>query len=117
MKLNFIGIGIIVLIIGVITLSGCTQTPGSNNTITIQNSSFNPDQLNVTIGTAIYWVNKDSVPHKVVSDNGVFESPNLNPGDNFDYTFNNVGEYRFHDDLNPSMKGTITVYNPKPQTP
>jgi plastocyanin len=114
MKLNFVGIGIIVQVIGVITFSGCTEIPGSNNTIIIQNSTFNPNQMNVTIGTAVYWVNRDSVNHTVVSDSGVFESKILEPGNSFHYNFDKEGEYTYHDGLNSSITGKIIAYNPKP---
>ena len=111
MNLNFIGIGIILLVIGVITFSGCTQEPKINDTILIQNSTFNPNTMQVRAGTPVTWVNQDNSTHKIVSDTGAFESPTLNPGDTFDYTFINGGEYNYHDGIKTSMKGKIIVQN------
>ena len=94
------------MLIGVIALSGCTQ---NQNAIIIQNSTFNPNQKNITTGTTVTWINNDSKPHKIVSNDGVFESGTLNPGDKFDYAFYGVGEFGYHDALNSSMTGKITV--------
>lgn len=92
MEISIARIGIIILMIGVITFSGCTEIQTKENTITIQNSTFNPKELTINVGTAVYWVNNDSIPHKIVSDNGTFESQTLNSGDKFHYNTNNVGD-------------------------
>lgn len=110
MKSNFVIIGIILLLIGVITFSGCAQYP---NTIIIQNSTFNPPEKNITAGTTITWINNDSVTHTVVSDTGTFQNITLNPRERFDYTFYGEGEFTYHDSVNPSMTGKINVARPK----
>ena len=109
--MNFIGIGIILLIIGVITFLGCTQEPKVNDTILIQNSTFNLDTMQVRAVAPVMRVNQDNSLHKIVSDTGAFESPTLNHGDTFNYTFSNVGKYNYHDGIKTSMKGKIIVQN------
>ena len=79
--MNFIGIGIILLIIGVITFSGCTQEPKVNDTILIQNSTFNLDTMQVRAVAPVMRVNQDNSLHKIVSDTGTFKSPTLSHGD------------------------------------
>lgn len=111
MKSNFIGIGIIALLVGIVALSGCTQSQQNvpANTVYIQNFAFNPTSLTVKAGTTVTWVNKDSTTHTVISDNGAFPSGDLNPGSNYTYTFNKTGTYPYHCSIHPSMTGTVTV--------
>jgi len=106
MKLNFLAIGIILLVIGIIAFSGCAQ---NQNTVTIQNSTFNPPQKNIAAAATVKWINNDSAPHKIVSDTGMFESQTLNPGDSFEYSFYQEGTFNYHDALNSSMTGKIIV--------
>lgn len=60
----------------------------------------------------ITWINKDSTPHHVVSDTGLFDSGNLNKGQTYNYTFYQAGNYSYHCSIHPSMTGTIFVYPP-----
>ena len=115
MKLKYTGIGIVILILGIVAFSGCTQnqqtTTGQNapNTVIIQNFAFNPDTLTVPVGTTVTWINQESTPHDVVSDTGAFTSPSLNTGANYTYTFNQAGEYPYHCGIHPSMKAKVIV--------
>ncbi|MGB9978000.1 cupredoxin domain-containing protein [Methanobacterium sp.] len=111
MNVNFIGIGIILLIVGVIAFSGCTQNPEVTNTVIIQNSTFSPNPIHLEAGTEVTWINQDNASHKIVSDTGDFESPTLNKGDSFNHAFYDDGEYNYHDGINPSMKGKVIVQN------
>ncbi|WP_424355656.1 cupredoxin domain-containing protein [Methanobacterium sp. MBAC-LM] len=108
MNLNFIRIGIILAFIGVILVSGCTQEK-QTNTITIGNSTFKPNPMYVTSGAMVRWTNQDSTPYKIISDTGNFESPTLNKGDTFTYTFDKKGEYNYYDGLNSSIRGRVIV--------
>lgn len=104
-NINFIFLGIL-LIIGIVAVSGCTS---QSSTVTIQNMAFNPSTLHITGGTTITWINKDNIAHQVVSDTGLFDSGILAPGDSFNYTFNQAGDYPYHCSIHPSMVGIIVV--------
>jgi plastocyanin len=106
MNRNFIAIGIL-LVLGVVAVSGCTSQ--SSNTVTIQNSSFSPATLNVPMGTIVMWINKGNSTQDVISDSGIFNSGNLTNGMSYNYTFNQSGSYPYHSSINPSMTGTIVV--------
>ena len=108
MNLNFIKIGIILLVVGVISVSGCTHEK-QTTTINIENSTFKPNPMHVKTGTIVRWTNQDNTPHKIVSDTGNFESPDLNNGDTFTYIFDRKGEFSYHDGLNSSIKGRVIV--------
>ena len=108
MNKNFIFLGVL-LVMGVVVVSGCTSKQSANNTVAIQNSAFSPVTLNVQVGTTVTWINKDPHPQDVVSDSGLFNSGNLTNGQSYNYTFNQNGSYPYHSSIHPSMDGTIVV--------
>jgi plastocyanin len=108
MRSNFLILGVI-LILGAVAVSGCTSQ--SSNTITIQNSSFNPSMLTIKAGTTVTWINKANGTMDVTSDSGTFSSGNLSTGQSFNYTFSNTGTFPYHSSINPSMTGQILVTN------
>lgn len=91
-----------------------TGTPGSNE-VFIQNISFSPKSLTVTMGTTVKWTNKDNVAHTVTSGtpgspNGTFDSGNLGSGATFSYAFNTKGSFSYYCKLHQDvMTGTVTV--------
>jgi plastocyanin len=81
----------------------------SDNTISVKNMAFTPNNLQIKVGTAVTWVNNDTVPHTVTSDTKVFDSGPIQPGGNFTYTFTQTGSFTYHCDIHKSMTATITV--------
>ena len=74
-----------------------------------------PLNLEVVPGTAVLWVNDDSVPHTVQSQNdkgeiiGLFNSAPLQTGETFEYTFDESGVYNYYCSFHPWRVGIITV--------
>ena len=74
-----------------------------------------PLNLEIPVGTSVTWVNDDSVPHNVQSmDNAgsvtdVFNSPPLNTGDRFEFTFEESGVYNYFCSFHPWRVGVVTV--------
>jgi plastocyanin len=91
------------------TTSTTTSSPVSGSYVSLVNLAFSPATLTVKVGTTITWTNNDSMTHTVTSDNGVFDSGNLTPGQTFSYTFNNAGTFTYHCVIHSYMKGTIIV--------
>lgn len=77
--------------------------------VTISNFSFNPSSVTVKKGTKVTWTNNDNVPHAVNSDNGIFNSQTMQPGDSFSFTFTEAGSYPYNCSIHPNMKATIVV--------
>ena len=86
-----------------------TNATSAATTISIQNMAFNPNQITIKSGTNIQWVNNDNTQHQIMGDNGAFQSTVLNPGDTYNFYFAKSGIYGYHDALNPTITGTITV--------
>ena len=121
-KLKLFSLNIIVFIILGLLL-GCSKNNNSNpiapqsstNQVVMQNSSFVPSSITITVGTKVTWTNKDSYAHTVTSGTpshptGLFDSGNINAGGTFSYTFDSTGTYQYYCKIHPDiMQGTVTV--------
>ena len=80
--------------------------------IEIKDTKFNPSELNISVGTIVYWVNQDPKRNYQVyekSANQKFNSFQLKPYESFEYTFDKAGVYKFGDGIFTFMNGKITV--------
>lgn len=77
--------------------------------VSISNFSFQPQTLQVKVGSTVTWANNDATSHTVTSDTGVFDSGTLTPGGSFSFTFTQAGTFAYHCNIHPNMKGTIIV--------
>ena len=74
-----------------------------------------PLNLEVSTGTTVGWVNDDSVPHTIQSQDpqgniiGLFNSAPLMTGEVFEYTFDESGVYNYFCSLHPWRVGIVTV--------
>jgi plastocyanin len=75
----------------------------------IEDFYFEPANAAVQPGDTITWVNEGNHPHTVTSDDGLFDSEVLNPGDSFSVTFPEAGTLTYHCEIHPSMTGSVTV--------
>jgi plastocyanin len=90
--------------------------PGSSS---LGNFAFQPNPVQVQVGGIVTWTNDDTQPHTVVSGanaqpDGKFDSsPNFNPllapGETFEHTFTEAGQYPYYCALHPNMVGTVNV--------
>ncbi|MFE0186784.1 cupredoxin family copper-binding protein [Streptomyces sp. NPDC059008] len=80
------------------------------NHVMIADFAFSPATLTVDKGTTVTWTNEDSAPHTVTSDgSGPLNSPTLDTGGSYTFTFNSAGTYNYYCDIHPSMQGTVIV--------
>lgn len=108
-----------VMLFMVFLLSNSCQKSDSNNgngskgqganEVYIQNMSFSPGTLTITVGTTVKWTNKDGVTHTVTSDNGLFNSGNIASNGTYTYSFTSTGTFEYHCAIHPSMLGTVKV--------
>jgi plastocyanin len=77
--------------------------------VTIEGFAFNPTTIKVAPGTTVRWTQKDSAPHTVTSDRGVFDSKNMNQGQSFTFKFETAGKFDYICSYHPSMKGSVDV--------
>jgi plastocyanin len=80
--------------------------------VAIRDFAFHPDTLHVPVGATVSWVNCETPPqepHTTTSDNAVWDSPQLNPGDRFSHTFPAAGGFPYHCTPHPFMIGKVVV--------
>ena len=87
-----------------------------NGNYDIANTGFYiPLNLEVIAGTTVEWVNDDSVPHTIQSQDsqgniiGLFNSAPLMTGDVFEFIFEEPGVYNYFCSLHPWRVGIVTV--------
>ena len=77
--------------------------------VTIDNFTFTPAELTVSVGTTVTWDNHDDIPHTVVEKNKLFRSKALDTDDSYSFTFTQAGTYDYFCGLHPHMVGKIIV--------
>jgi len=112
------GIGLLIIaIVGVTLLTkGSSNSQNTVATVRITDRGFQPATLTVRSGTEITWTNSGSAMHQVASnpfpkDNGLpgLKSQILNNTQTFSFVADRTGTFGYHDQLNPTMNGTIVV--------
>jgi plastocyanin len=82
----------------------------SSPLITIDNFSFGPAIVTVAAGTEVTWVNRDDIPHMIVSeDRSTFKSAALDTDDKFSFTFAKPGTYTYFCSIHPKMTAKVVV--------
>ena len=87
-----------------------------NGNFDVSSSSFYlPLNQETSIGATVTWVNEDSVPHTIQSQDeygkviALFNSAPLNTGDRFEFTFEESGIYNYFCSFHPWRVGVVTV--------
>jgi plastocyanin len=76
--------------------------------------SYSPRNSTVVIGwnNTVSWINQDVVASSVTSDWNLFDSGPILPGNDWKYNFDCAGNYGYHSEPHPWMKGWIRVLPP-----
>ena len=104
----------VVIVCGACLLAGAgrvaSQTASKAAEVKIDNFTFAPVTLTVAAGTTVKWVNRDDIPHTVVSDDkSTFKSKALDTDDSFSYTFTKPGTYTYFCSIHPKMVAKVVV--------
>lgn len=87
-----------------------TATPATtpmNVEVTINNLTFDPANVSISVGDTVVWKNVDKVEHQIKIAEA--ESTILTEGKIFSHTFNTAGTFNYTCTIHPSMKGTVIV--------
>jgi plastocyanin len=107
MKRNMIWIA--ALLVGF--MLACSDDDNNDQPITevgMSNTAFIPEQVSISAGTTVRWVNNSSIPHTVTSNDGLFDEF-LEVNETFSFTFNTSGTFLYVCTLHPGMDGVVTV--------
>ena len=85
------------------------KSPASE--VKIDNFSFTPPVLTIPAGTTVTWINRDDIPHTVVStdDAKTFKSKALDTDEKFSFTFAKPGTYPYFCSIHPKMTAKVVV--------
>lgn len=103
--------------------TGGTQPPPTAGSlmVTLQNIAYHPAMIDVHVGQMVMWRNNEAsaIPHTTTSGtcsggtctaNGTWDSPQLNPGGTFSFTFNAAGTFTYFCRVHgAAMQGTVVV--------
>lgn len=79
------------------------KNPGRGNWV------FTPTTVTINVGDTVTWTNNSQAPHTSTSEDDVWDSGNLDPGDEFSYTFEKAGRYEYFCEYHEGQVGTIIV--------
>jgi len=85
---------------------------GGSTLVAIRGFAFLPDDLRIQAGSSVTWLNCEPAgteSHTSTSDQGVWQSPLLAPGDAFTQTFDTPGVFPYICAVHPFMTASITV--------
>jgi amicyanin len=85
------------------------QEQAAATQVKIDNFSFMPQEITVAAGTKVTWVNRDDIPHTVVSTEDKFKSKALDTDDQYSFTFDKAGTYPYFCSIHPKMTGKVIV--------
>ena len=91
--------------------ASAAAAPAMKPAVTISSYSFHPATLTVSKGSTVVWFNKDEDVHTIKSTGGpeTFNSPALDTGNQFGFTFHRAGIYHYICSVHPYMHGVIVV--------
>jgi len=111
------------------TGQGSNPPPPGSAAVTIQDFSYNPQNVTIKVGTTVRWTNAGPSAHTTVSDAGLWNSGTLaapgggggygggggnTAGGTFQFSFSQAGTFTYHCSIHPptlypGFTGTITV--------
>src|SRR5512139_1503465 len=77
--------------------------------VSIMGFDFTPVGITINQGDSVRWTNNDGVTHTSTSDNGVWNSGSITPGQTYTFGFTSTGTFPYHCTPHPTMRDTITV--------
>lgn len=101
---------LISLLIALAMLSSC----GGGATVTMKELRFEPDAVTIKKGETVSWKNEDRRERQVMSGHppvmtDEFMSPVLKTGESWSFSFDQAGEYAYHDMKIPGLPGRVIV--------
>lgn len=93
----------------IFTVPGTAAPPSTSHEVLIDNFTFHPGTVTVSVGTTVTWTNHDDVPHTVVDTEQKFKSSALDTDKQFSHTFAAAGTYKYYCSIHPRMTAEVIV--------
>ena len=85
------------------------ESKAMHHQVVITGFKFVPEELKVSLGDTVTWVNKDSVPHNVINSNDQNEAVSTDLLSGEKYTFVVKDSLTYECGFHPSMKGKLLI--------
>jgi plastocyanin len=103
-----------IFLAGALVSASLARSAPGNTRIAMIDYAFEPAEQTITAGDSITWQNDGQEVHNVFALGGAWESPALNSGETYTFTFATAGTYTYVCSIHSGMLGTITVIEPEP---
>lgn len=90
-----------------VALAPLTRAGAAEHTVDIMGLSFIPEEISVTAGDTVTWVNRDEDDHDLGGSQ--VDSPVLKTGQTFTYTFDEAGDVEYKCKIHTYMTGIVHV--------
>ncbi|CAN5719887.1 hypothetical protein BH23GEM10_BH23GEM10_08190 [soil metagenome] len=90
-----------------------TAISRDNALVLVRGFSFLQDTVRIQRGKSVTWVNCEAPnvePHTSTSEDDVWDSGPVAPGESFTRTFDQAGTFRYFCRPHPSMRGVVIVH-------
>lgn len=99
--------------IGIILLfasaSSYVAAESTTHTVVIESMKFSPSTLEIKLGDAVVWQNKDFFPHDVTAENNSFQSKTIPSQGSWKFVAKKRGQFSYLCSLHPMMKAVLVV--------
>ena len=98
-------------LLGFATLAIAATAWAHGATVEVGHNKIRPAEVEIQVGGVVHFTNGVAMPggHTLVADDGSFESPPLDKGDDWHHTFDAAGVHAYHIQEHPDAKGRIVV--------
>jgi plastocyanin len=96
--------------LALVVLVAATPSAAADRSVRVEGKLFVPDRLEVLVGDTVTWTNDDAVRHDVESDDGSFDSGDLESGESFSVTFQKPGRLTYLCSIHRFMRGEVDVF-------
>lgn len=106
------GLLLVLATVVITAMSSCGAAGGT--AVTMKDFKFQPDTVTIKKGQSVTWTNEDRRRRQVMSGNppvmtDQFMSPVLENGQSYTFTFEQAGEFPYHDMMIPGVTGRVIV--------
>jgi len=102
------------LALGVVVVFTMSSCGSAATTVTLKDLSFQPDVVTIKKGDSVIWKNEDRRIRQIMSGappmmTDDFMSPEIDAGESWSHTFDEAGEFPYHDMNIPNQLGRVIV--------
>ncbi len=108
-SLATIAVGVLLCAAAAKVLAFPAETSRRRIEVEIRGLAYSEPEVTVSVGATVRWTNRDVVPHTVTSVDGAWGSSLVKPGDYYEFTFKDTGEYSYYCIPHPFMKAKVVV--------